>query len=104
MGAAHAFKALSQEAVKKMFAEYKKNKTRFVDGELYDYDQKQFEDAYSCELRDFNSAGVVAANQGLPLSQMLDKRRYTVYDQEIQVSEKQRLLCHEVIEKLVTKL
>ncbi len=104
MGAAHAFKALSQEAVKKMFIEYQKNKNRFVDGDNSNYDRKEFEDTYSCELRDFNSAGVVAANQGLPLSQMLGERRYTVYNQEIQVSEDQRKLCHAVIEKLVKRL
>lgn len=104
MGAAHAFKALSQEAVKKMFIEYQKNRNRFVDGDNSNYTRQEFENAYSCELRDFNSAGVVAANQGLPLSQMLDERRYTVYNQEIQVSEEQRKLCHEVIEKLVKRL
>ena len=104
MGAAHAFKALSQEAVKKMFSEYKQNKNRFVDHELNIDTQEQFEEAYSCELRDFNSAGVVAANQGLPLSQMLDQGRYKVYEEEIQVSKLQRDLCHQVIEKLVAKL
>lgn len=104
MGAAHAFKALSQEAVKKMFLEYQNNKTRFVDKDENIDNQEQFESAYSCELRDFNSAGVVSANQGIPLSQMLELGRYTVYDQEIQVSKIQRDLCHEVIEKLVEKL
>lgn len=104
LGAAHAFRALSQEAVKKMFAEYQKNKDRFVDGEDHDYDQENFEEAYSYELRDFNTAGVVSANQGLPLSQMLDTGRYTVYEQRIQVSQEQRKLCHEVIENLVAKL
>lgn len=104
LGAAHAFRALSQEAVRKMFAEYQKNKDRFVNGESHDYDQNEFENAYSYELRDFNSAGVVSANQGLPLSQMLDQRRYSVYNQEIQVSEEQRRLCHDVIKNLVSKL
>ena len=103
-GAAQAFKALSNEAVKKMFMEYQKNKNRFVDGEKYNYSQEEFESAYSYELRDFNSAGVVAANQGLPLSQMLYQRRYKVYEQEIQVSQEQRKLCHEVMENLVKRL
>lgn len=104
IGAAQAFKALSNEAVKKMFGEYEKNKSRFVDGEQHSYSQEQFEDVYSCELRDFNSAGVVAANKGLPLSQMQNQRRYMVYGEEIQVSQEQRNKCHEVIEKLVEKL
>jgi cellulose biosynthesis protein BcsQ len=104
IGAAQAFKALSNEAVRKMFEEYEKNKSRFVNGEQHSYSQKDFEDVYSCELRDFNSAGVVAANQGLPLSKMLDQRRYVVYGEEIQVSFDQRKKCNDVIETLVGKL
>lgn len=104
LGAAHAFKALSQEAVKKMYAEYQKNKTRFVDGEDTNYSQEEFEKIYSKELRDFNSAGVVAANQGIPLSGMLDQRRYEVYGQEIQVSQEQRELCNKVIQEIVANL
>ena len=103
-GAARAFKALSNEAVNKMFVEYKKNKSRFVDGELHDYTQEEFETAYSCELRDFNSAGVVAANLGLPLSEMLARGKYKLYGEDIQINYEQRKLCHEVIEKLVEKL
>jgi predicted site-specific integrase-resolvase len=103
-GAARAFKALSNEAVNKMFVEYKKNKSRFVDGELHDYTQEEFETAYSCELRDFNSAGVVAANLGLPLSEMLKRGKYELYGEDIQINQDQRKKCHEVIEKLVEKL
>lgn len=104
VGAAQAFKALSDEAVRKMFEEYQKNKTRFVDGEKHNYSQEEFENIYSCELRDFNSAGVVAANKGLSLSQMLDKRLYQVYGKEIQIAPDQRQKCHEVIKNLVKKL
>ncbi len=67
-GAAHAFKALSNEAIQKMYQEYEKNKDRFIVKSKSDVTNKQsFEDKYSVELRDFNSAGVVAANQGIPL-------------------------------------
>jgi len=104
LGAAHAFKALSNEAVKKMYSEYQKNSSRFVDNEEEIFSQKDFEGKYSCELRDFNSAGVVSANQGIPLSKMLDQRHFKVYDQTIQVSSTQRELCHEVIEKIVCKI
>lgn len=104
-GAAHAFKALSKEAEKKMFVEYQKNRNRFVDGELNNYDnQEDFAASYSYELRDFNSAGVVAANQGLPLSKMLNKSHYQVYDENIRVSPEQRQLCHDVINNLVALL
>ncbi|AOY83691.1 ParA family protein [Moorena producens JHB] len=103
IGAAHAFKALSNKAIKKMFEEYTKNPDRFSDSSNSIEDQKQFEEKYSIELRDFNSAGVVAANQGLPLSQML-KASYKVYDEKIQVSKEQRDLCRKVILDLVERL
>jgi cellulose biosynthesis protein BcsQ len=103
-GTAHAFKALSEEAVRKMFSEYQRNKCRFVDGDKYNYDEAQFEKAYNYEIRDFNSAGVVSANQGLPLSKMLDTPHYLVYKEDIQVSKDQRTKCHGVIKKLVARL
>lgn len=104
VGAALAFKALSNEAVKKMYEEYRKNKSRFVDGEKHEFNQNEFESTYSCELRDFNSAGVVSANQGLPLSKMLTQGNYDVYGLRIQVSQIQRDACYEVIDNLVRRL
>jgi cellulose biosynthesis protein BcsQ len=103
IGAAHAFKALSNEAIKKMYEEYNKNPDRFISNGYPVHDQKDFENLYSVELRDFNSAGVVAANQGIPLSK-LDRTHYEVYGEDIQVSEKQRELCRDAITALVSKL
>lgn len=102
-GAAHAFKALSNEATKKMYDEYKNNPGRFVTSTTKINNQSDFENEFSMELRDFNSAGVVAANQGMPLSKM-DKHTYYVYGEMIQVSKEQRKLCKEVIVNLVSKL
>ena len=65
--------------------------------------QESFEALYSAELRDFNSAGVVAANQGIPLSKM-DKNIYHVYNERIQVAKEQRELCRTTIENLVSRL
>jgi hypothetical protein len=65
--------------------------------------QGDFEREYSFELRDFNSAGVVAANQGISLSK-LTKNEYEVYGRPIQVSKVQRDLCKETIEYLVRRL
>ena len=67
IGAAHAFKALSNEAISKMYTEYQKHPDRFNPINSAVKDQIEFEVKYSSELRDFNSAGVVAANQGIPL-------------------------------------
>lgn len=103
-GAAYAFKALSEEAVRKMYGEYKRNRSRFVDGEKNDYDEQEFTKEYSCELRDFNSAGVVSANQGLPLSKMLNRGKYTVYNQELSIADDQIKKCHETIKKIVKRL
>jgi cellulose biosynthesis protein BcsQ len=104
-GAAHAFKALSTAAVKKMFEEYQAGQHRFVDNENgVEIDSvEKFEHEYSIELRDFNSAGVVSATQGLPLSKM-NRNVYEVYGESIQVAKDQRELCQEVISNLVDRL
>jgi cellulose biosynthesis protein BcsQ len=102
-GAAHAFKALSNEAISKMYSEFEINPDKFEPMEININNIADFEKAYSIELRDFNSAGVVAANQGLPLSKM-DKHSYEVYGEKIQVSKKQRDLCKNAIESLVGNL
>lgn len=102
-GAAHAFKALSNEAIGKMYSEFQINPDKFEDMGIEIENIVDFENAYSIELRDFNSAGVVAANQGLPLSKM-DKHTYEVYGEKIQVSKEQRDLCKTAIEELVYKL
>jgi cellulose biosynthesis protein BcsQ len=102
-GAAHAFKALSNEAIQKMYQEYSNNSNRFINNNSEISNQDDFEKEYSVELRDFNSAGVVAANQGIPLSKM-NKHIYHVYGEKIQVSKEQRELCKTTIENLVSRL
>jgi hypothetical protein len=102
-GAAHAFKALSNAAISKMYTEYEKHPDRFTAIGSTVKDQSNFENEYSSELRDFNSAGVVAANQGIPLGKM-DRYVYEVYGETIQVSKKQRDLCKKTIKDLVNRL
>lgn len=102
-GAAHAFKALSNEAVQKMYEEHCKNPERFISTDSVINNQDDFEKAFSVELRDFNSAGVVAANKGIPLSKM-DKHEYQVYGEKIQVSKEQRKLCKDAVHGLVSRL
>ncbi|EGQ9396146.1 ParA family protein [Vibrio tarriae] len=103
VGAAHAFKALSNEAINKMYSEFNKNPDKFESRAHAVSNMEEFEKAYSIELRDFNSAGVVAANQGLPLSKM-DKHTYEVYGEKIQVAKEQRDKCKEAIVGFVKKL
>lgn len=103
-GAAHAFKALSNEATKKMYEEYLENKQWFRgDCSSQINSQDDFEHEFTVELRDFNSAGVVASNLGIPLS-LMDKNIYEVYGEQIQVAKEQRDKCKETIETIVNRL
>jgi hypothetical protein len=86
-----------------MYSEFNKNPDKFEDRDITIDNVADFEAAYSIELRDFNSAGVVAANQGLPLSKM-DKHTYEVYGEKIQVAKEQRDKCKKAIEGFVSKL
>ncbi|MDX1838841.1 ParA family protein [Legionella taurinensis] len=102
-GTAHAFKALSNEATKKMYEEYEDNRQWFRNHEDPINSQDEFEKEFTIELRDFNSAGVVASNSGIPLSEM-QEHTYKVYGESIQVAKEQREKCKEAIEALVAKL
>ncbi len=102
-GAAHAFKALSIEATKKMYDEFLANPNRFRKPSSVINSQDDFEKEFTIELRDFNSAGVVAANSGLPLNSM-DRHKYQVYGEDIQVSKEQREACKKTIESLVAAI
>jgi cellulose biosynthesis protein BcsQ len=103
VGAAHAFKALSDEAINKLYEEYKENSSRFMDSIKTINSLEDFSSAYSVELRDFNSAGVVAANLGIPMTKM-NKSYYSLYGRRIDVELKQRELCKTAIEELVDRL
>lgn len=103
IGAAHAFKALSNEATKKMYEEYLENQQWFRSPLNKINSQNDFEKEFTVELRDFNSAGVVASNLGIPLSSM-NKNIYEVYDEKIQVAKEQRDKCKETIDTLVNQL
>jgi cellulose biosynthesis protein BcsQ len=106
VGAAHAFKALSEATANAMYEEYKKDPSRFSNysNGFTPLPFSDFQKQYVFELRDFNSAGVVAANQGLPLNEIVEQRVYEVYGNKIQVSKEQGELCKKVIEDLANKL
>ena len=86
-----------------MYEQFEKYPDRFTSVGQQVTDEKEFVKKYSYELRDFNSAGVVAANQGIPLSKMV-RDNYTVYNMNIQVAKQQREKCKETIEHLVQRL
>ena len=102
VGAAHAFKALSKEATRKMYEVYKSNPVWFRDPSIKINDRDGFEKEFSIELRDFNSAGVISSNKGIPLIKMTAV--HEVYGEDIQVSKEQREKCSRVIEEIVSRL
>lgn len=56
-----------------------------------------------CEIRDFQTCGVVAAARGMPFSSMT-ARRYDVFSQRIQVNKGQLELALDHIQRIVDKL
>jgi len=56
-----------------------------------------------CEIRDFQTCGVVAAARGMPFSSMT-ARRYDVFSQRIQVNKGQLDLALQHIQRIVDKL
>lgn len=56
-----------------------------------------------CEIRDFQTCGVVATARGMPFSTMTAKR-YDIFSQRIQVNKEQLDLAQEHIQRIVEKL
>jgi hypothetical protein len=69
-GAASAFKALSDATADTLYAAFKTHPGYFTSRQSNPSTIEQFRRAYSVALRDFNTAGVVAAHLGRPLSKM----------------------------------
>ena len=69
-GAAAAFGAFSDATADQLYHEYVANPSRFSPRSINIQNKADFLNAYVGELRDFNTAGVVAAHHGSPLSRM----------------------------------
>lgn len=103
LGAADAFQALADATADTLYSVYKTNPTRFTPRSASINSIETFRDIYSVPLRDFNTAGIVSAHLGQPLSKMV-QRTYSVHEQSVQVKAKYINECETAIDKVLEQL
>ncbi len=103
LGAATAFAAISDATANSLFTAYQANPDRFTAVEHAVNSVGQFRDTYSIPLRDFNTAGVVAAHLGMPLSHLRDGY-YRVHGSDVQVNSARAGECLQAVDQVVNRL
>lgn len=99
-GAATAFKALSDATADTLFAAYQSNPTYFTPRKKLLKTLDGFRNTYSVALRDFNTAGVVSAHLGHPLSRMTE-RNYQVHGTTVQIHRERVSECSSALDDLL---
>jgi hypothetical protein len=84
-GDAAAFGALSAASASTLFSAYQQHPGYFTPRRHAARTVDQFEAQYALSLRDFNTAGIVAAHLGVPLSR-LEGGHHVVHGQEVQLN------------------
>lgn len=102
-GAASAFKALSDATADTLFAAFNTHPAYFTSRSATPNTIEQFRTAYSVALRDFNTAGVVAAHLGRPLSKM-EQGYYKVHGNDVKVNADRVGECLAAVDELVTRI
>lgn len=102
-GPATAFSAVSDATADTLFNAFRANPTRFspTTGPLHSV--QKFRDHFSIPLRDFNTAGVVSAHRGTPVSRLRDGY-YPVYGTDVRVSRERLNECQTAIDEVVDRL
>ncbi|MGH7746740.1 MAG: ParA family protein, partial [Candidatus Dormibacteria bacterium] len=95
-----AFEALSDATADTLFSAYQSHKTYFTARDKKMASSKEFRRAYSVPLRDFNTAGVVAAHLGCPLSQ-LDGGYHPVHGEDVQVNTERVRECETALDAVL---
>lgn len=104
-GAASAFRAFSDATADQLFNEFLSHSDRFSNKSFSGSVSKdEFLKAYVGELRDFNTAGVVAAHHGTPLSKMKQEYYPVHNDPDVKVSRQQLTLGLQAVDSVVAKL
>jgi cellulose biosynthesis protein BcsQ len=88
-GAAAAYAAFSDATADQLYAEYSADVKRFSYRKKMPVSKNQFIAQYVSELRDFNTAGVVAAHLGTPLSKMRQDYYPVHNDPDVKVNKSQ---------------
>lgn len=99
-GAASAFKALSDATADTLFNAYKTHPSYFTSRSASSTTVQEFRNLYSVALRDFNTAGVVAAHLGRPLTKM-DQGYYKVHGSDVKVNIARVEECLKALDELV---
>jgi hypothetical protein len=99
-GAATAFKALSDATADTLFAAFEKNPKYFTPRPKKLKTLDGFRKNYSVALRDFNTAGVVSAHLGSPLSRMT-ARHYQIHGTSVQIHAERVAECCRALDDLL---
>ncbi|MDZ4056167.1 MAG: ParA family protein [Polynucleobacter sp.] len=99
-GAATAFKALSDATADTLFSAFTKHPVYFTSRKTKPKSLPDFRQHYAVALRDFNTAGVVSAHLGRPLSAM-EQGYYNVHGQEVKVNADRVQECVEALDELI---
>jgi hypothetical protein len=102
-GPAKAYGAMSDATADTLFAAFKRNRQRFTTRQKKVTTLDEFRAEYSIPLRDFNTAGVVAAHLGTPLSRLRDGQ-YKVYGVNVPLNSQRIRECRDAIDNVVKLL
>ena len=102
-GAAAAYGAISNATADALFGAFQHSPDRFEAINPMPVTLDEFRSSFSVSLRDFNTAGVVAAHLGTPLSG-LRERNYEVYGTSVSVDARRTAECQEAIDEVVSRL
>jgi cellulose biosynthesis protein BcsQ len=102
-GPAAAFGAMSDATANALFAAYQSNPDRFSPTDKAIKTISTFRDEYSIPLRDFNTAGVVAAHQGKPLSSLKDGT-HSVHGAPVAVHSERLAECRKAVEQVASRI
>jgi hypothetical protein len=102
-GPAKAYSALSRATTNTLFQEYVNNPSRFTEAPSVINNSENFRDFFSVPLRDFNTAGIVSAHLGTPLSK-LQQKKYDINGSDVMITKARIQECELAIDKLLEKL
>lgn len=103
LGAAAAFAALSRASVESLYGLYSANSARFTSRAVAPQSEAEFVEYYSVMLRDFNTAGVVAAHEGVPVSS-LHGGTHVVHGREVRVDNDRITDCRIALDAVVRRI
>lgn len=102
-GAATAFSALSDATADTLFQAYQTHPAYFASRQTVAKNVAEFRSLYSVALRDFNTAGVVSAHLGCPLTQ-LQGGNHIIHGRTVQVNAERVNDCKTALDGLVSMI